>query len=104
MVPAGDGRSAGTPRYHTNEEPDLDFDFGPVDDGPVDEARASWRAEVAFAHAFVADAPDLDITGEESHRGAMSLRWVLVHMIEEYACQNGRADLLRECIDGSVVR
>jgi hypothetical protein len=31
-----------------------------------------------------------------------SLRWILVHMIEEYARHNGHADLLRESIDGEV--
>jgi len=32
----------------------------------------------------------------------MSLRWVLVHMIEEYARHNGHADLIRERIDGTT--
>ena len=32
--------------------------------------------------------------------GDMSCRWVLVHLIEEYARHNGHADLLREHIDG----
>ena len=52
----------------------------------------------------MADAPDLDITGKipDIWRGAMSLRWVLVHMIEEYARHLGHADLLRERIDGAV--
>jgi hypothetical protein len=31
-----------------------------------------------------------------------NLRWILVHMIEEYARHNGHADLLREAIDGTV--
>lgn len=31
-----------------------------------------------------------------------SLRWVLVHLVEEYARHNGHADLLREAVDGSV--
>lgn len=31
---------------------------------------------------------------------AVTLRWILVHMIEEYARHNGHADLLRESIDG----
>jgi hypothetical protein len=31
-----------------------------------------------------------------------SLRWILVHMIEEYARHNGHADLIRELIDGQV--
>ncbi|MFM8894689.1 MAG: DUF664 domain-containing protein [Actinomycetales bacterium] len=33
---------------------------------------------------------------------APSLRWILVHMIEEYARHNGHADLIREAIDGQV--
>ena len=32
----------------------------------------------------------------------VSLRWILVHMIEEYARHNGHADLLRERIDGAT--
>jgi uncharacterized protein DUF664 len=39
--------------------------------------------------------------GEESGR-RYSLRWVLTHMIEEYARHNGHADLLRERLDGST--
>jgi len=34
--------------------------------------------------------------------GAVSLRWVILHMIEEYARHNGQADLIRESIDGQV--
>jgi hypothetical protein len=33
---------------------------------------------------------------------AMSLRWIMVHMIEEYARHNGHADFLRELVDGAV--
>ena len=44
----------------------------------------------------------LDVTGNESWRGAMSLRWVLLHMVEGYARHNGRSDLLRQRIDGAV--
>jgi hypothetical protein len=33
---------------------------------------------------------------------APSLRWILCHMIEEYARHNGHADLLRESVDGLV--
>ena len=32
----------------------------------------------------------------------VSLRWIMIHMIEEYARHNGHADLLREQVDGSV--
>jgi adenylylsulfate kinase-like enzyme len=37
-----------------------------------------------------------------SGAGKTTLRWVLVHMIEEYARHNGHADLLRERLDGST--
>ncbi len=55
---------------------------------------------------FVAEAPSLDITGDDpdnqhgSGGGPMSLREALAGMIEEYARHNGHADLLRERIDG----
>jgi uncharacterized damage-inducible protein DinB len=42
---------------------------------------------------------------KESRRegeGAFSLRWILLHMIEEYARHNGHADLIRESIDGET--
>jgi hypothetical protein len=32
----------------------------------------------------------------------VTLRWILCHMIEEYARHNGHADLLREAIDGAT--
>ena len=35
-------------------------------------------------------------------RRAFSLRWILLHMIEEYARHNGHADLIRESIDGQT--
>lgn len=38
----------------------------------------------------------------ESKMGVMSVRAVVVHMIEEYAQHSGHADLLRECIDGTT--
>src|SRR4029079_16411788 len=38
-------------------------------------------------------APTLDDTGHDPRRGPVSVRWVLVHMIEEYARRNGQADL-----------
>jgi hypothetical protein len=38
----------------------------------------------------------------DADRGPLSLRWVLVHLIEEYARHNGHADILRERIDGRV--
>jgi hypothetical protein len=69
----------------------------------VAEAFATWRAECAQARTVVASFGDLDVLGRDATRpGRPSVRWVLVHMIEEYARHNGHADLLREVIDGAV--
>lgn len=93
------------PRHYRNRDnPDADFDGAVADPEVVTEAWETWRAEIEFADRFVAAAADLDVTGAvpDAWRGPMSLRWVLVHMIEEYARHNGHADLLRERIDGRV--
>jgi hypothetical protein len=68
---------------------------------PAQGRWGCWRAEVAFAERFVAEAPDLDVT-VTGGQGPVSLREVLVHMIEEYARHNGHADFLCERIDGRV--
>jgi uncharacterized damage-inducible protein DinB len=81
---------------------DGDFDGAVADPEVVAEAWRLWREEVAFTDQFVADAPDLGITGDTPDQGKVSLREVLVHMVEEYARHNGHADLLRERIDGRV--
>ena len=39
---------------------------------------------------------------EWSEGGRPTLRWIVLHMIEEYARHNGHADLLREAVDGQV--
>jgi uncharacterized damage-inducible protein DinB len=83
-------------------DPDGDFDGATADPWVVTASWEAWRAEVAFAERFVTEAPDLDIAGDDSWRGTVSLRWVLIHMIEEYARHNGHADLLRERIDGAI--
>jgi hypothetical protein len=93
--------------YRPDSDPDGDFDGAVPDPEVVAEAWEMWRAEVAFAEQLVAEAPDLDVTGDYDYGpgyepGSIPLREVLVHMIEEYARHNGHADFLRERIDGRV--
>ncbi len=75
--------------------------FRDVATAEVAEAFDSWRSECDHARALVAQAPSLEVAGDRGGE-RFSLRWVLVHMIEEYARHNGHADLLRERIDGST--
>jgi uncharacterized damage-inducible protein DinB len=85
-------------RYHNDEEWD-------VDDADVEDAFAYWRSECEHAREVLATFSSLDAVGADQPsdtdpRSGFSVRWVLVHMIEEYARHNGHADLLRETIDG----
>ncbi len=88
-------------RYQTEADPDGDFNGAVADQAVVDEAWNAWREEVAFAEQFARDA-DLDLVFHTTDGTPISLREMLVHMIEEYARHNGHADLLRERIDGRV--
>jgi uncharacterized damage-inducible protein DinB len=88
-------------RYQSEAEPDGDFDGAVADPAVVAEAWAAWREEVAFAEQFARDT-DLNFVGKDGGGNPVSLRELLVHMVEEYARHNGHADLLRERIDGRV--
>src|SRR3954454_16065723 len=74
--------------YCSDTNRDGDFDDVVADPQMVAGAWDAWRAEVAFATQFVADAPTLDITADDARNqhgsggGAISLREVLVGMIE----------------------
>jgi hypothetical protein len=87
---------------------DGDFDDAVADPRVVAEAWHAWRAEVEFAERLVAEAPSLDVTGDDRHgnlgpgHGPITLRAVMVEMIHEYARHLGHADLLRERIDGRI--
>jgi uncharacterized damage-inducible protein DinB len=99
-------------RMHAGGE-DLTFPYDPdgagLDFDDVDSADAgadleAYRQEIEAARAAV-DGKDLDLVvpsrGDHPER-TRDVRWIFVHMIEEYARHNGHADLLREAIDGAT--
>ncbi len=69
-----------------------------VDAARAAEDLASWETSVVRSRAAVAEV-GLDVA---SPGESCTLRWIYLHMIEEYARHNGHADFLRECIDGST--
>ena len=95
------GRFAGdaVPVYSTEEWPDADFDDLDGADAAADvaafRARCVRSRERAAGHG-------LDETFIGRRGNPISLRWVYVHMIEEYARHNGHADLIRESVDGET--
>jgi hypothetical protein len=72
-----------------------------VDSADPDEAFKVWQAACARSRTIVEAAESLDVTVQRRDE-VFTLRYVLTHMIEEYARHNGHADLLRERIDGAT--
>lgn len=91
------------PLYWSDEHPDGDFDLVRAETADAD--RAAYLAEIETCRAEAAR-HTLDDTFPKPHRAdpdhRVSLRWILVHLIEEYARHNGHADLLRERVDGTT--
>lgn len=85
--------------YYTHT--DIDADFNAIADADAEADFAIFQREVELCRAAVAG-HSLDETylSLGRKRREQNLRWVYVHMIEEYARHNGHADLIRERIDG----
>ena len=91
--------------YCTDADRDGDFHLTAAD--TMADALAALQTEIDFARAATTgvamDTLAKAIPSAQRIPGWQpSLRWILVHMIEEYARHCGHADLLRERIDGSV--
>jgi uncharacterized damage-inducible protein DinB len=101
----GNDRAAAWTDVDWAADPDWEWHTA-VEDSP-DELRSSWQDAVARSRALVAETlaqHGLDRPAERRWPTgeSPSLRWILVHMIEEYARHNGHADLLREVLDGAT--
>lgn len=81
----------------TDEDPDGEFHV-PPSLGMAD-LLTSYQEECARCDAVINAAPSLD---EGSRQHGMSLRWIILHMIEETARHLGHVDILREQVDGMV--
>ena len=91
----GHDKSA-TPLYYSDDHPDGDLEVAGAD---AEADFAAYRAECTLVDQAIADA---DLDGRLDGADDVDVRWVFLHMIEEYARHNGHADLIRERIDGSV--
>ena len=93
------------PIYYGDDDPDGDIHTGPND--TLADAIAVWEKEVQRAREIATAARPDDVAkhvATDPHRAGFqpNMRWILNHMIEEYARHCGHADLLRQCIDGVV--
>ncbi|HLK00574.1 MAG TPA: DinB family protein [Streptosporangiaceae bacterium] len=86
--------------YSSDADPDGEFDN--VDAADPEQDLATYLGEIDLARQAAAGHGLDETFFHERRKTEMSVRWVYVHMIEEYARHNGHADLLRERIDGTV--
>lgn len=90
-----------TEPFGTQTDADLLIDT--ADEASVAATFAMYAEQVARSRAIVAAAePTQPSVVAASSGKPFSLRWILVHLIEEYARHNGHADLLREALDGAI--
>jgi uncharacterized damage-inducible protein DinB len=86
---------------------DPDWEFHTAAQDSPEQLVALWEGAVARSRGLLDQALADGGLEQVAHRPwpdgrAPSLRWMLCHMIEEYARHNGHADLLREAIDGET--
>ena len=83
----------------TDEDPDADWHVR--EDDTIEAVVADYREELALVEAIVDAQDDLSRT-IELRSNTYSVRWILMHLIEEIARHAGHADIIRETIDGEV--
>lgn len=84
-------------------EADRDAEMALSSTMSVDELVALYRDAIADSDARITAADSLDQLSVVEREGEpWNLRWILIHMVEEYARHCGHADLIRESIDGDV--
>jgi uncharacterized damage-inducible protein DinB len=102
------GRSPGPPWETVDWDGDPDRAWHSAAEDSPEELRSLWEGAVERARAAVAEAlGDGGLATQATvppweDDSRPTLRWILVHMIEEYARHNGHADLIRESIDGQT--
>jgi uncharacterized damage-inducible protein DinB len=97
------GNEPAPPFAGVDWEADWDWDWHSASEESPEVLRGLLEAAVARSRELVADV-DLDtVAAQRTRKGAtLTLRWILLHMIDEYARHNGHADLIRESIDGQT--
>jgi uncharacterized damage-inducible protein DinB len=99
------GRDRQSPWDAVDWKADPDWDWHSAAEDTPEQLHALWQQAMARSRSVVTQALAGGDLGQLAGRAwpdgrAPSLRWILVHMIEEYSRHNGHADLIRESLDG----
>ena len=77
-------------------------DFNDIEAADAEGGLDTYRHEIVAARKAVADKDLDDVVPFRWGGPDRDIRWIYLHMIEEYARHNGHADLIRERIDGAT--
>ena len=93
------------PPWDSDEARDPEWEWRSAADDAPEQLRRRWEQSVVrsrerVTEALTGDGPDMIAMRPWGNGESPNLRWILVHMIEEYSRHNGHADLIRESIDG----
>ena len=102
------GRAMGQPWDSADWDADPDWELHSASGDSPEELRRLMDDAVAQARRDISEAlglgglDQLSVLPSRRGDGQFTLRWILLHMIEEYARHNGHADLIRESVDGAT--
>ena len=99
------GREPTPPFADVDWDADDDWDWHSAAGLDPVELREEFDRFTARSDELIDAAPDLDVTAARPSRrtgGDITLRWILLHLVQEYARHNGHADLIRQSVDGAV--
>ena len=88
--------------YDFDADPDAEFHVQPSD--TIESVLVDYNDAIATADAIIA-AADLDDIAKRNRKmndETITMRWIIIHMIEETARHAGHADIVRELIDGTT--
>lgn len=98
------GKELGEPWSSVDWNTDRDWDFESAAGMTAEELLVVHEQSCEVSRGILAEVVNLDTRTErcDSDGEKFNVRWVLIHLIEEYARHAGHADLLREDIDGEI--
>jgi uncharacterized damage-inducible protein DinB len=97
------GRELPEPWASAPWDEDRDWELTTASEVPTEELFRRYRDAIARSNEILAGVDDLDQMSARTDRNGdpWSVRWIMIHMIEETARHCGHADLIRESLDGS---
>lgn len=98
------GGDLGEPWSGFDWESDPDWELHHAHEYTKDQIVAQYESSLSRSRAVIEDAASLDALAAGKTRSGrdINLRWILIHLIEEYARHAGHADLIRQSIDGAT--